>query len=88
MRELSIKDVEQVNGGDATEAVVIFGVAISVVALTGIGTLGVAAAFAASPIAAIAALGLSLAGGYSWPQQSNSPLGTVTVGNDYRESDC
>ena len=63
MRELSIDDVEQVNGGGTVEGLALFGTAISISALTGIATLGIGTAIVASPIAALAALGLSFAGG-------------------------
>lgn len=88
MRELSIEDVEQVSGSGPTEAVALWTTALGITALSGIATLGVFSAFAAAPIVAVAALGLSFAGGWQFNQPSNLQLGTVTVGGDYRESDC
>jgi len=88
MRELNMEDVEQVSGGTPTEAVALWTTAIGLVALAGIGTLGVATAFAAAPVVTVGALALSAVGGYQFSQPPSARLGTVTVGSDYKESDC
>lgn len=88
MRELSIEDIEQVSGAGVPEALGLWGLALSVAGLAGIATAGVTTAVVGAPIAAIASLGLSIAGGWQYMQPSSLRLGTVTVGGDYRESDC
>jgi len=79
MRELNMEDVEQVSGGTPTEAVALWTTAIGLVALAGIGTLGVATAFAAAPVVTVGALALSAVGGYQFSQpRAQSPLAAIT----------
>lgn len=68
-RELSETEVETVNGGgfiDGAAAMATgLGIGTSVWGASALGTIGVAAAFAAAPIAAAAMVGLAAYGGYA-----------------------
>ncbi len=88
MRELNIEDVEQVSGGTPLEAVALWTTALGIAGLSGVGTLGVVAAFAASPIVAVGVLALSFGGGYLFNQPPTVNTGTLNPGSNYRESDC
>lgn len=88
MRELSINDVEQVNGGGILEGLALFGTGISIAGLAGVASLGIGAAIVASPFVTLAALGLSLSGGYQLVTPNNVQPGTTSVSGDFRESDC
>jgi len=82
MRELTIEDVEQVNGSGILEGLALIGTGITLATVSGIAALGIRTAFAASPIVAAAALALTFAGGWQLMQPS------AGVGSDSRESDC
>jgi len=72
MRELNMKEVEQVNGGGTGEAAGAFGAAVGIGAASfgaSWGSVGVGLAFAVSPIAVGAMVGLSLYAGYQWLQE-------------------
>ena len=72
MRELSVSEIEQVNGGGAGEAAGAFGAAAGIGAATfgaSWGSVGVGIAFAVSPIAVGAMIGLSFYAGYQFIQE-------------------
>jgi hypothetical protein len=67
MRELNVNEIEQVNGGGTGEAAGAFGAAAGIGAAafgSSWGSVGVGVAFAVSPIAVGAMVGLSLYAGY------------------------
>lgn len=88
MRELNIDDVEQVNGGGILEGLALFGTGISIAGLAGVATLGIGAAIVASPFVTLAAIGLSLSGGYQLVTPNQIQRGTTSVSGDFHDSDC
>ena len=91
MRELSFEDVQQVSGGsDTSDAFAYLGAGLAIATAAGIVGASVVGAFALSPLAALASLGLFATGGY----KLGGGIPTVTIGPDFvgggnaRESDC
>lgn len=67
MKELTVSEIQEVSGGDATEAAASLGIAMGIGGAafgSKVGTIAVATAFSISPIGALAMLGLSLYAGY------------------------
>ncbi|HJS16190.1 MULTISPECIES: hypothetical protein [Rheinheimera] len=67
MKELTVSEIQEVNGGGAGESAAAFGLGMGIGAAvygTKFASLGVAAAFALSPVGGIAMLGLSFYAGY------------------------
>ncbi|MDF3125276.1 hypothetical protein [Rheinheimera sp. 1928-s] len=72
MQELTFEQVEEVSGGDMAEAAAAGGLAAGIgIATFGTGwaKMGIAAAFAISPIGVIAVVGLSAAAGWLMMQE-------------------
>lgn len=67
MKELTVSEIQEVNGGCAGEYAAAFGLAMGIggaVYGTKLAGLGVAAAFGLSPVGGLAMLGLSFYAGY------------------------
>lgn len=67
MKELTVSEIQEVSGGDATEAAASLGIAMGIggaVFGSKVGTIALATAFSISPIAVFAMAGLSLYAGY------------------------
>jgi hypothetical protein len=67
MKELTVSEIQEVSGGDISDTAEIFSYGIGLGATmfgTKVGTIGVAAAFIAAPLASMAMLGIAFYAGY------------------------